>query len=247
MLVSSMLFGTVSGCRPGTGAASRPPVDSAPAVGGTTVQDLAALRQIGPGAATDRAALTQLARAIRDHRPEVSNLAAYWLAQAGSTAVPILTEVLADPSPRVRTAGCYGLGLIGREARSAVPALIQQFAGTDDSTANMANWALARIVPSGRVPLLPELRALRYGAGWERAEAASNLALLGESSADAIPILVRALADSSGPVAESAGNALVRIGARAIPVLQVAMSSENRLVRARAFLALNRIRPYSHF
>lgn len=243
VLVAALALGTVSGCGPDRGTASRAQGDSLAAA----TQALAELRRIGPLAATDPAALSQLGVAIRDPRPEVSNQAAYWLAKAGPIAVPVLIRVLADPSPPVRTAGCYALGLIAREASPAVPALLQQLAGDDDATANMADWALSQIAPSGRVPLLAEVRALRYGGEFERADAAGRLVLLGGLSTDAIPILVRALGDSSGLVAESAGDALVRIGSRAAPALQRALSSENRLVRARALLALNRIRPYSHF
>lgn len=243
ILVFALPLGAVAGCRPGGGSLAA--ADSV--VVAASAQELAELARVGPRAATDPAALSQLGVAIRDPRPEVSNQAAYWLAKAGPIAVPVLIRVLADPSPPVRTAGCYALGLIAREARPAVPALIQQLAGSDDATANMADWALSQIVPSGRVPLLAEVRALRYGGEFERADAAGRLVLLGGLSTDAIPILVRALGDSSGLVAESAGNALVRIGARAVPALQAAMGGENRLVRARALLALNRIRPYSHF
>ncbi len=246
-LVSSLPLGVLLGCRPGAGDATPAAEDSGPAAGEVSAAVVAELAQIGARAATDPAALSQLGEAIRDPRPEVSNQAADWLAQAGAAAVPVLTAVLAEPSPSARRAGCYGLGLIGPEARSAVPALIQQLAGSDDATANMADWALTQIVPSGRVILLAELRALRYGGELERVDAATRVALLGESGAAAIPLLVRALGDSSALVAESAGNALTRVGDRAIPALQAAVASENRLMRARALLVLNRVRPYSHF
>lgn len=246
-VLSALTFGALAGCTPDSDTTPRAPAQDAPPASEATAQVLATLRRVGPLAATDREAMSKLEAAIQDPRPEVSDQAGYWLAKAGPTAVPILTRVLAHPSPRTRTGACYALGLIGGEARAAVPALLQQLAGTDDSTANMADWALSQILPRGRAHLLPELRALRYGNEFERVDAASRLGILRDSLVDPVPILIRALADNSGLVAESAGNALVRLGSRTVPALQAALASGNALVRARALLVLDRLRPYSHF
>jgi len=215
--------------------------------GGDPRERLAELDRIGPTAATDGSALAQLAAAIRDPRPEVVNGAAQWLSKAGQAAVPSLLAALSTPSVQTRTAACYALGVLGRDAQDAVPALLRQLAGESDSVANMADWALSQVEPSGAITLLRELRALRYGTGLERADAASRLALLGGGSASAVALLMRSLGDADRVVAESAGNALVRIGARARPALQAALLSRNPTLRARAMLALSRIGPESHF
>jgi len=157
--------------------------------------------------------------------------------------MPILLGSLADTSTLTRTSASHALGIMGPAAQAAVPALTLQLVDESDSAANMADWALAQIEPRAAGTLIPVLRTLRYGSPLERADAALRLAILGEVASDAIPILVRSLADSESLVAESASEALVRIGARSVPAVEAAIRSDNPTVRARAVLVLSRIRP----
>lgn len=208
---------------------------------------LTRLDSIGPRAATDPESLAELSRALRHPIPEVAARAAYWLGTAGAAAVPVLVAALSDPSPRLRASACYGLGLIGRPAGAAIPALARVLAGDDDTVANMADWALSQIEPAGPPTITRLLRTLRYGDEQERIAAASRLGTQVEAPPEVIPLLVRALGDSASMVAESAVEALVRIGSPAIPALQAARQGGNPARRAWALLALGRIRPYSHF
>lgn len=250
MAVFLILIGAMTGCGPD----SRRDQPAVQAPASALIQDtvetgllLAEIDRIGPGARVDRAARLQLGSAIRNPRPEVASRAAYWLAQAGPASIPTLLATLRDPSTLARTSACYALGLLGPGASGAVPALARQLAGASDSVANMADWALSQVDPTGTARLVPELRALRYGAALERADAASRLALRAEASADAIPILIRALSDPEAMVGDAASEALVRIGSRSVPALQAALLSDDHHLRVRVLLVLSRMRPYSHF
>jgi HEAT repeat protein len=108
----------------------------------------------------------------------------------------------------------------------------------------MADWAVTQIQPHGATGLIPALRALRYGNAVERAGGAATLKLAGEASTDAIPLLVRSLADSANLVAESASEALVGLGSRSVPAVEAARMSDNPNVRLRAAFILGRIQPH---
>jgi HEAT repeat protein len=200
---------------------------------------------LGPAAAKDPKARASLARALSDPRLQVRDQAAYWLSKAGAEAIPVLVRALEDTSTQTALMAAYALGLMGQVAVPAVPALTEQLAGTVDTVAQIANWALFQVGPRGSSGFIPLLRNLRFGNVYERAAAARQFSLYGDASAIAIPLLARSLEDPSPVVAQEAADALVRIGPRASLAVQAVLTSPTPRARLLATLVLSQMRaPY---
>ena len=100
-------------------------------------------------------AIEVLAKCVGDKDPEVAFLSVRILGQltfapdisavAFTPAVPSLTSRLADPTPRMRSASAETLGLFGRQAHSAVPALTSLLNDSDRSVIDSATMALRQI------------------------------------------------------------------------------------------------------
>jgi len=61
-----------------------------------------------------------------------------------------LTELIDDPDAHMRRCAIEGLGLSGREAKPALPCLIEALRDSDADVRRMAAWALGQIGPSAR-------------------------------------------------------------------------------------------------
>ena len=74
---------------------------------------------------------------------------------AASAAVPVITEALTDPNPRVRKTAAIALGRIGAGARAAISALIKVLRDGNSCVRDAAAEALAKIESAGHDPDLP--------------------------------------------------------------------------------------------
>jgi HEAT repeat protein len=230
------------GCRHDARAAAKEPRGARQAPVESEAERLKEIDQIGPTAVQDRAARANLGRALRDPRDSVRRQAASWLSKSGYEAIPILVTTLSDTNTNARVEAAYALGLMGASAGSAVPALSRALGGNSDTVANVANWALSQIGGArGKGGLIPLIRNLRYGNAFDQAEAARQLSLYGDASADAIPLLARSLEDPDPLVAQAAGEALVHIGPRASLAVQSMLISPNPQARLLATLVLSRM------
>jgi HEAT repeat protein len=148
-----------------------------------------------------------------------------------------LVKLLGDPSPRVREAAAFAIGIGERgEARSE---LEKQLDSRDGPLAAMSAWALWEIHDSASVPAL--IRAMRASNPLVRAGAARGL---GEIKDDrALPELERALrSDSDAPVRAGAAEALSELGAESSAgSLAVALGDANAEVRYAAAGALGEL------
>lgn len=130
-------------------------------------------------------------------------------------AIPALTVALADSSRDVRLNAAEAIGLMGLDAASAVPALIEAVKRSDRSgnAQVMAAWALAQVGPTAKeaVPALIELLST-HEQPTARREAALTLAAIGPDAVAALPALNTALADENGFVRVAAATALCKVG-----------------------------------
>ena len=142
----------------------------------------------------------------------VGRYAAYALGASDATAVPALTEALADPDETVRANAAYALGDIGRPAQVATHQLAQAL--TDDSAPvrRNATEALGTIgqTDGSIVPALASL--LQDKQYWVRDNAARTLAKMGAAAESAVTALQCALSDENRYVRFNAAMALKQIG-----------------------------------
>ncbi len=127
--------------------------------------------------------------------------------------MPLLSKVLKDADPAVRTGALEILAVIGKPA---VPALIDAL--KQEKVAYWACLALAEIGPPA-APAAPRLtEVLETETRPEvRREAALALGAIGPGAAIGVPALTEALGDKEVTVAAGAAYALGRIGAQAKP------------------------------
>jgi HEAT repeat protein len=210
-----------------------------------------ALGRIGPDA---KDAAPALVEALRDKKADrsVRLFAAFALGRIDPTppnlAVAALGEVLRDAeSPaEVRKAAADSLGLLGKGAEDAVPALAEALNDTKNvEVRRSAAVALAQI-GSPAVKALPELRqATRDEDKFVRSHATHVLAGLGKDAADAIPDLVRlAKDDTVTEVRVAAIEALGLVGVRtpdAVDALTTASRSSQTVLREAAVEALKKL------
>ena len=242
ILVALPALSWSAGCRQDVPAAAKEPREVRVSAVGTEIEKLREIDRIGPTATTEQAARVQLGRALRDPRLAVREQAGHWLSKSGPEAIPILVAALSDTDTHASVAAAYALGLMGEAAAPAVPALTRELGGNIDTLANMADWALSQVGPRGKSGFVPLIRDLRYGNAYDRADAARQLSLYGEASADAIPLLARSLEDSDPLVAQAAADALVRIGPRASLAVQAMLTSPKPPARLLAVLVLTQMR-----
>jgi HEAT repeat protein len=101
---------------------------------------------------SDGRTLTEWIGDLKGLSPQTRNAAAYEIAGMGpaaAAAVPVLIEVLDDPSPAVRFPATVALMEIGPAAKAAVPRLLVMMdEEINDEIAASARRALKRIDPS---------------------------------------------------------------------------------------------------
>src|SRR5262249_54326565 len=154
---------------------------------------------------------------------------------------------LRDEDRRVRWFAAEALGLIGREAKAAVPALVEAFRSpevvTADQGANeesirnapirlIAAFALGKLGPAARAAI-PDLTAALSGPDSRvRGAAARALGLMESDAREAVPHLIRLAARGvAGDVNESAKQALTRLKAVALPGLIRALHDGEPVIR----------------
>ena len=135
----------------------------------------------------------------------------------------VLRHVKRPNSTAVRMAAARALGIIGPEARGAIPALVGALRDSEAGVRWEAAAALGRIGEDS-VPALVE-------ALWDRDvkvrhAATYALGAVGPGASAAIPALIHRLKDSDAGVRASAASSLFGIGAPALPVLMDLLSHE---------------------
>jgi len=158
--------------------------------------------------------------------------------------VPVLVQGLDDKNPHNRADAADELGLIGRAARDAVPALALRVAqDADPLVAVRAAEALLRIDPHEKfVAFLSS--ALEHEQAKVRRAAAQSLGNVGALAVTALPKLIDCLKDSDGDVRWAAVATLGRIGPEAraaVPVLTEAL--KDSILRGMAADSLGAIGP----
>jgi hypothetical protein len=101
----------------------------------------------GKAPETDGKKAQRLVRSLE--LPERRTEAWRGLLQLRSAAAPPLGLALQDPRPDVAVRAAWILGLLGRDAEMAVPALQRGADGKEQEVAHACNWALARIAFRG--------------------------------------------------------------------------------------------------
>lgn len=209
-------------------------------LGGLTLEEtedvrsaaIASIGKLGAGS------VSALGGALRHRDPVVREGAAVLLGTIGPDAGAALDALAAsttDPDPRVRAAAADAIGALGAAAKEAAPALRRAFRDADGRVRAAAVRALRWVGPdpsadSADLAGLLDDPATRY-------EAALALAELGaEGGARAVPILVREAAALFVQGTE-AHDALVRLGAAAVPGLLEALDASRRNSLAFAKLA----------
>jgi HEAT repeat protein len=174
------------------------------------------LAKIGKDA---KAAVPQLAAALKDADPMFRREALFALAHIGSdaaSAVPQIQPELADQTPEVRYAAIYALGKIGPAAKGAAADLRKNLNNEDEFLKIASMWALLQIQGKDEqlvreaVPAFTKI--LKDDQELRRLEAVNALGELGPAAAIALPTL-KQLAQSDTPaVRKAATDAIVKIG-----------------------------------
>jgi HEAT repeat protein len=166
--------------------------------------------------------------------------------------VPILRKALKNEQAPLRLAAVRVLGVVGAEARPAIPDLAAALKEAGSSDRLVVAEALVRLGDTASVrPILAE--ALKANAPYLRVRAAELLVRLGETQL-VVPVLIDEVTYRLPPPGASddyltrsqAITLLGQIGpgARtAVPVLQEALKDPQALVRTRAAEALKKIAP----
>jgi HEAT repeat protein len=209
------------------------------------------LGRIGPDA---KSAAPMLVETLRDRKADrsVRLFAAFALGRIDPTppnlAVAALGEALqdADTPADVRKASADSLGLLGKAAEDAVPALAEALKDMKNvELRRAAAIALGQVGPPA-MKALTELRsATRDEDKFVRSHAVHAVAGLGKDAADAIPELVRLVKDDTvTEVRVAAAEALGLLGVKspdAMDALTTASRSSQTVLREAAMEALKRL------
>jgi HEAT repeat protein len=129
-----------------------------------------------------------------------------------------LIEALRTPSAQIREAVCSILFRLGREAISAVPAIVTALNDVDVKDAPRYRWiaaqALGRIAPGtpgAEQAIVALIRSLEYQDRRGRTASVRALAEFGPAAAAAIPRLERLQEQNEPDVSEAAAEALGKI------------------------------------
>lgn len=159
----------------------------------------------------------------RSDDAEARQEAAGALWERGAPAIPTLVELLEDATPAVRARAASSLGLIGTEAKAAMPAMVPLLADPDVKVCWDTRQALLDLCwgasdagcdlspeATAVVPVLIEL--LAHERADTRRTAAHVLGALGPYATAAVPALLGLLEDEDECVRDGATGALARIG-----------------------------------
>jgi hypothetical protein len=163
------------------------------------------------------------------------------VAPEGRTSVASLIDGLRAPSDVDRAEAARSLGLLGADARPAIPALRAALSDADGLVRSSAARALGQIGPEARSSATQLERGLSDPDERVRAAAALALASIGALRGSVIDALVVDLKDPSPLVRAHAAYALSRVRRRPEPVstaLREALADEDETVRSAAQAAL---------
>ena len=210
----------------------------------------AAVWTLGRIAGQTKIEIPRVIEALGDPDAEVRHAAACFLGWRGpgmrsSMRVPALGRALADPDARVREWSARSLGFLRLDAEAALPALRALANDPERGVREQAAQAISAIEKSALTfhsTTLPQAIAeLDNADPITRALAAGLIEDLGSRASDAVPSLVRCLADREADVRLAAAKALGQIGPRAsvaIPTLaNLAESDLDERVRRAATLS----------
>jgi HEAT repeat protein len=156
----------------------------------------------------------------------------------GAEDVAPLLPKLKDRDARTRANAAQELGMIGRKAHAAVPALTRALSDSDEQVRLRAAEALVRIAPTSAAALPVLLEGLKNPSAQVRKAAAEALGDVGPDAVIATPALVKALADPDAGVRWAVAEALGRGGTEAVaavPALEEALKDSSiRLIAADA-------------
>jgi HEAT repeat protein len=165
-------------------------------------------------------AIPCLSRCIKEGG-EIARIATRALAYIGPQSVPTLIKALQDPKlGTLRQEVAVSLGIIGPDARQAVPALIDAMKDEDTGLRVQVCGALKKVGPSAYKAVPALAKTLSDSSASVRRCAAEALGSIGFSSRTALTALRIAANDADSGVAKAAKTAIQEI--------EGAMEDENR-------------------
>jgi HEAT repeat protein len=152
--------------------------------------------------------------------------------RGGLPALDALTKALDDTEPRVRWHAARALGLIGHEAASAIPSLVQRLKDPDPVVVTQAAWAIGHIRNDDPRDDIPSADAAHYASAVEplvdtmlhpdpraRRAAVRSLKAVSTSREQVLASVQRLLADADPTAVMPALHTMADIGADAVPFL----------------------------
>jgi hypothetical protein len=165
---------------------------------------------LGPSA---KNATPTLIRLLEDK--QTSYIATSALGGIGVESIPVLTQALTNTNACARESAARVLGMFGKEAQSAIPALICCARDKDDSVRGFATFSLGQIgqEPDIGVPvLIANLRDADHSTRWN---AACALAKFGDRAKSAFPALLKVVREDHSDLRETVTEALHQIDPKA--------------------------------
>jgi HEAT repeat protein len=212
---------------------------------GPSLRCIAALGEIGPGAASSVSVLTDVLK--NNPTWQIRNMAAWSLGRVGPLAVmavPTLMAALDDPESQVQETAAWALAGLGPAAKEAQPLLEKKVKGwfSHPDLVAFCHVALARITNT----LPPHIEAIvdLMGKDGQKATESMMQALveLAPDSPQTLDVLTRALFNPLCRSHRDAVEELERLGAKAVPALERARQIDPESgVRHRAIDALEKI------
>lgn len=172
-----------------------------------------------------------LTQALNDSQPSVRGAAAEGLALLAARDAIVLTNLLKQKDVEVRVQGALGLALLGKDAKGAVPDLIEAAKSSDGALRKAAFEALGGIGPDAKGAANVFIDGLKDGDKDIRLTAIRCVALLGPEARNAVPALVDCMRDPT--YQKDALAAIGRIGpnakAAAQPLADLLKDSDKNL------------------
>lgn len=176
-----------------------------------------------------------------DSNSKESLTASIALSKLGEAAVPQLRKALEHPKARLYAA--HALGLIGEDAKAAIPNLIATLVQDHRDLRNIVSIALSTIAKN-EIKQLSE--ALHHSHPKVNFHIAYTLSLIGEDAREAIPDLISVLENSDTERRFMASYALGKIGKKAVPDLSAALRHTENKIQINAAYALSLIGKDAH-
>jgi HEAT repeat protein len=189
----------------------------------------------------------KLASKDRDARRDAAYQLSH-LGKAAKPALPALLKALDDDDKQIWSDAIAAIAALGPDAQDAIPVLIERL----DSRKNRGRqrdqrqgvmrtaYALSRMGPAAVEPLT---KALGESDLTMKLGAARALGGMGPAAKDAVPALIKNLADSQDPVRDESAQALALIGSAAGPALVAALQDADVKRRIGAANALQQMDP----